>query len=63
MTLVDSSVWVDFLRGTEGPPTRYVREHLGGDLHTTEPVLLEVLAGARAGAATARLERLLLSQS
>lgn len=63
MTLVDSSVWVDFLRGTEGPPTRYVREHLGGDLHTTEPVLLEVLAGARAGGATARLERLLLSQS
>lgn len=62
MTLVDTSVWVEFLRGTDSAATRYVREHLGSDLHTTEPVLMEVLAGARQGASTVRLERLLLSQ-
>lgn len=63
MTLVDTSVWVEYLRGTDSPSTRYVRERLGGDLFTTEPVLMELLAGARHGASTARLERLLLSQS
>ena len=63
MTLVDTSVWVEYLRGTDSPSTRYVRERLGSDLFTTEPVLMELLAGARHGASTARLERLLLSQS
>lgn len=63
MTLVDTSVWIEYLRGTDSPSTRYVREHLGGDLHTTEPVLMELLAGARVEASIARLERLLLSQS
>lgn len=63
MTLVDTSVWVEYLRGTDSPSTRYVRERLGSDLFTTEPVLMELLAGARHGASTDRLERLLLSQS
>lgn len=63
MTLVDTSVWIEFLRGTESPATDFVRDGLGGDLRTTEPVLMELLAGSRRGTATLRLERLLLSQT
>ena len=63
MTLVDTSVWVEFLRGTPGPSTGFVRERLGADLATSEPVMMELLAGARPGEHAARLERLLLSQT
>lgn len=63
MTLVDTSAWIEFLRGTETSSTKFVRREIGrGGLYTTEPVLMELLAGARAGGATQRLERLLLSQ-
>ncbi|MGL5849914.1 MAG: PIN domain nuclease [Phycicoccus sp.] len=51
------------MRGTSGPATEYVREHLGTALATTEPVMMELLAGARPGEHTARIERLLLSQT
>jgi predicted nucleic acid-binding protein len=64
VTLVDTSVWVEFLRATPTRATVFVRERLGGDeLGTSEPVLMELLAGARPGEHTTRLERLLLSQS
>lgn len=62
MTLVDTSVWIEFLRGTDSAATQFVRSGLGGDLHTTEPILMELLAGSRP-AATERLERLLLNQA
>ncbi len=62
MTLVDTSVWVEYLRGTPTAATGFVRDHLGSGVHCSEPVLMEVLAGARPGEHTARLERLLLSQ-
>ncbi|MGL5819016.1 MAG: type II toxin-antitoxin system VapC family toxin [Phycicoccus sp.] len=63
MTLVDTSVWVEFLRGTPTAATTFVRERLGKELATTEPVLMELLAGVRPGERTARIERLLLSQT
>jgi predicted nucleic acid-binding protein len=64
VTLVDTSVWVEFLRATPNPATAFIRERLGGsELGTTEPVFMELLAGARPGEHTTRLERLLLSQS
>ncbi len=62
MILVDTSAWIEFLRGVDGPAAGFVREHVGRDLLTTEPVLMELLAGAASGAPTHRLERLLLSQ-
>lgn len=63
MILLDTSVWVEFVRGTASPATQHVRAHVGSDSTTTcEPVLMELLAGARAGAQTLRLERLLLAQ-
>lgn len=62
MILLDSSVWIEYLRGTTASATGFVREHVGVDVATTEPILMELLAGARPGAQATRIERLLLSQ-
>ncbi|MDO5663593.1 MAG: PIN domain-containing protein, partial [Brachybacterium sp.] len=61
--LVDTSVWVEYLRGTPGPGTDVVRQHVGRDICSSEPVMMELLAGARPGRRTAAIERLLLSQT
>jgi predicted nucleic acid-binding protein len=49
LTLVDTSAWIEFLRKTESPVDllldRMVRS--GERLVTTEPVMMELLAGAR----------------
>lgn len=49
MTLVDTSAWVEFLRDTGSAASTEVDRLLGSeeDLSITEPVLMEVLAGAR----------------
>lgn len=62
-TLVDTSVWVDFLRGSDTRATDYLRREVGGDVLTCEPVMMELLAGSAPGRRTAAVERLLLSQS
>ncbi len=62
VTLIDSSAWVEFLRGERGgdPGTRAsVRALLDGAGALTEPVLMEVLAGARSGAHSEQLQLLL----
>jgi predicted nucleic acid-binding protein len=47
--LVDTSAWVEFLRGTRSQAHNRVRELLeqGEPLATTEVIVMEVLAGAR----------------
>lgn len=62
MTLVDTSVWIEFLRGTGSPAAAYVRTRIGVDLAVCEPVAMELLAGARPGAQAASIERLLAAQ-
>lgn len=64
MTLVDTSVWIDFLRASPTRSTAFVRENLetGAPIMTSEPVMMELLAGARPGEQTTRIERMLLSQ-
>jgi predicted nucleic acid-binding protein len=63
--LADSSAWVEFDRATGGPVdlrlTALIRE--GGPLAVTDPVVMEVTAGARDDRAAARLRDLLLSFS
>lgn len=60
MILVDSSAWIEFLRATGSPTHVAVRETLGdGQLAVTEPVIMEVLAGARDDDHAAQLESLL----
>ena len=48
MILVDSSAWIDLLRATERPADRTLQRLLaeGAELAVTEPVVMEVLAGA-----------------
>lgn len=48
MKLVDTSAWVDFLRGADSRATDELRRMIdaGDDIATTEPVIMELLAGA-----------------
>jgi predicted nucleic acid-binding protein len=59
--LVDTSVWVDFLRGSDTPARTALRRLLrenGGDVVTTEPIAMELLAGAASAFDLARLTKL-----
>ncbi len=62
MILADTSAWVEYDRATGSPVDRRMRELIEADgpLAITEPVLMEVLAGARDDQRAARLRRLLM---
>jgi len=57
--LVDTSAWVEFLQGTGSAADREVERLLDGELAVTEPILMEVLAGARSDAHLRQLRALL----
>ncbi len=63
MILADTSAWVEYDRATGSAVDQRVAELIanGGPLMVTEPVLMEVSAGARSDARAADLRRLLLS--
>lgn len=63
MTLVDSSTWIDFLRGAGGSAVtlRSLLEE-GAELAITDMVSMEVLAGARSDAERDRVGRFLYAQ-
>lgn len=59
--LVDSSAWIEYLRGTGSPAHLEVRRLLHeepGAVAITEPIAMELLAGATDDRALARLETL-----
>jgi hypothetical protein len=60
--LADTSAWVEYDRATDSSTDRRLAELIAtdGPLMVTEPVLMEVLAGARSDAREADLRRLLL---
>jgi len=60
MILVDTSAWVEFLRGTGSDAHLRLRSELeaGAELASTDVVLMEILAGARDDADSDRLRRL-----
>ncbi len=64
MILVDTSAWVEYLRGTGSAIHGRVRNLLASEasLATTDVVVMEVLAGARTSADRDRLRRLLYSR-
>lgn len=47
MTLVDTSAWIEFLRDTGSPVCERVDALLDQDIAVTDPVRMEVFAGAR----------------
>jgi hypothetical protein len=61
VTLVDTSAWVEYLRATGSPTHHLVRELIQDNavLHTTDVVVMELLAGARDEAHATQLRRLL----
>ncbi len=63
MILVDTSAWVEFDRATGSRADERLTELIAGagPLIVTEPVLMEVMAGARTEARERELRRLLLS--
>lgn len=63
MILADTSAWVEYDRATGSAADNRVAELIAsnGPLLVTEPVLMEVLAGARSEAREVDLRRLLLS--
>jgi len=62
LILVDTSAWVEYLRGSQTSVHRTLRELIERSeaLATTEVVVMEVLAGARDQGHLERLRRLLL---
>ena len=63
MILVDTSAWIEFDRGTGSAVDERLAELIGGagDLAVSEPILMEVLAGARDERRERELRRLLTS--
>ena len=61
MILADTSAWVEYDRGTGSKVDRRIAELIGneGPLAVTEPVVMEVVAGARSDQREADLRRLL----
>ena len=62
MILADTSAWVEFDRATDSQVERRLTDLISGDgpLAVTEPVIMEVVAGARTDDREADLRRLLL---
>lgn len=64
MILLDTSAWVEFDRATGSPVDTVVTDlirHRGDEVASTEPVLMEILAGAKDEARHHDLQRLLTS--
>jgi predicted nucleic acid-binding protein len=61
MILADTSAWVEYDRATASPVDQRLTELIAtdGPLMVTEPVMMEVLAGARTDAGEDALRRLL----
>ncbi|HKY13620.1 MAG TPA: PIN domain nuclease [Microthrixaceae bacterium] len=62
MILVDTSAWVEFDRGTNSAVHRRLAELIrdDADVASTEPILMEVVAGARDERRATQLRNLLL---
>ncbi|QKK01686.1 MAG: PIN domain-containing protein [Pseudomonadota bacterium] len=61
MTLVDTSVWIDFLRGLRTPEVDSLRRLLRqGEVALAAVIVQELLQGARSEAALAKLRQRLL---
>ena len=62
MLLADSSAWIEYLRGTGSQVNVRLREAIrAGEVVVTDPVMLEVMSGARRGLED-RILRLLSEQ-
>jgi predicted nucleic acid-binding protein len=63
MPLIDTSAWVEYLRGTGSRTNLKVREIIDFDAQICDPVRMELLAGARDEHHFAQLEKFLARAS
>ena len=62
MLIADTSAWIEYLRATDSPPARRLRNAISErEVVVVDPILIEVLGGARRNA-VARTQRLLEAQ-
>lgn len=62
MLIADTSVWIEFLNGSGSPPGNRMRQALSDqEVIVVDPILLEVMSGARTNAVT-QTQRLLEAQ-
>ena len=61
MPIIDTSAWIEYLRGTGSRTNLEVRELIGYDAQICDPVRMELLAGARDEQRVAQLEKFLAS--
>ena len=47
MIMVDTSAWIEFLRNTGSPVCKKLSSSLDNDLAVSDPIRMELLAGAR----------------
>ena len=59
MILIDTSAWIEFLRGTDSAACQRVDGLLAEPIATCDPVRMELLAGARSEAHLAELRALI----
>ena len=60
MVIVDTTVWVDYLRGTRNPETKWLDQAVGQlEIGLTDLILCEVLQGVRGDQEFARVRTLL----
>ena len=59
MPLIDTSAWIEYLRGTGSQTNLKVRELIGFDAQVCDAVRMELLAGARDEQHVTQLEKLL----
>ncbi len=59
MIMVDTSVWIEFLRDTGSPVCKKLFSLLDKELAVSDPISMEVLAGARGDEHLEQLRRLL----
>ncbi len=59
MIVIDSSAWVEFLRGTDSPTSNAVDQLLGSEIAVTDVITMEILAGAGDESHLRQLRRLL----
>lgn len=63
MILVDTSAWIELLRGSGHPAHLTLRHHLQrrSPIATTEPIIMELLAGARSAGERSKLRARLVA--
>jgi predicted nucleic acid-binding protein len=59
MMMIDSSAWIEFLRDTGSDQCNQVERALSGEIATSDPIRMELLAGARDEKHLEQLRRLL----